>query len=724
MRRARCLLAAFLCSLVFASTLSFPAHADWLWDQHRRADALEQAGNMNEALPLWLQLAEGYARLGNWTNAAIYWKKRGLALDAAGRRDEAIQAFENEAYFWTMAGHTDWGQEDLIRADALRSTIRLFAKREGSASTSGALGKFEPASGSYLGVYSELDPAVVSFPDKAAQEYGRPHAAFLVYSTYGLTYPGGTYLPQTWLQRAKEAGATLQLHLQPLGGLDEVRDDAYLRALARELKETEIPIFLRFAGEMNGDWVPWYGDPVTYIEKWKIVTQVMRGEAPNVAMVWAPNHVPAFNIDEYYPGDEWVDWVGISMYQDYYASGLAAYPADRESPLDKVRGIYERYAERKPIMIAEWGAANREYTYGTDVTEWGALQIQRFYGAIQMLYPRVKAIFYFSVDQQKTPSPLFPTSVWSSYLLSDKQPIRDAYRSATAAPYFLTSVGQAGERSAPSRYDELTDFAAVRAGEERLESFVKIYDPFISRVEYRLEGEAPVVSTAFPYPFVYNFAPHAGQTRKLEILAYNRDGQLEGRKTVRLVVGEQASGSALVDMPGHWANDLVSRMVSYGIINGYPDATFRPDEPISREAFVKLVATALGLDDVMGGIPSFTDVAADRWSYPQIEAAVAKGVLVPGEYDGQRFNPEGAISRTEVAVILVRALGLWKEAEFEQRAVPFGDAGAIPENRRGYAALAAELGLMGGLPDGRFAGADPATRAQAAVVVARLLDAR
>lgn len=725
------------------------AAADWLWDLHQRAEQLEAAGDVEAALPLWSQLAAGYARRENWTNAALYWKKLGRALEDRGRRAEAVTAYENEAYFWRRAGHADWGAEDLQRADTLRVTIRPFVQRPKDArATAATLAPFEPQSGAYLGVYSELDPAVGSEPARAAAAYGRPHAAFLVYVPWRARF-GDRVFPATWAERARAAGAALQVHWMPHRGLDDVQDDDYLRSFAREAAAAGVPIFLRFGGEMNGDWVAWHGDPQQYVAKWRLVAGVLRATAPNVALVWAPNHVPDHNIDAYYPGDEWVDWVGVSLYQDYYASGRADQPAAHESATDKLHAIYQRYADRKPILIAEWGSAHHEYTRDTSVAGWGALQIQRLYQSLPLLYPRVKAVFYFSVDQRRTPNPFHPTSVWSNYLLTAAPAVRDAYRAATAGPYFHAQVAPVGTLAAPFGQAELADFATVAAGRETLSTYVKIHDPFISRVEYLLAGRLAAATTAFPYSTSLDFTPWAGQTVSLEIRAFNHDGALEGNRVIRLVVGGGPGGPdgpdgpdatptapAFADLQGHWAAPLVQRMAGYGIVNGYPDGSYRPDETISREAFVKLVMAALGLQLTPpapeSGAPAtpatvtsgFADVSPDRWSHGVVTAAVGAGLLVPGEYDGLLLRPADPIPRREMAVILVRAMGLWKEAEFEPHTPGFADAAAIPAAQRGYAALAAAHGLITGLPGNRFGGDEPATRAQAAVVIARLLDAR
>src|SRR5690606_17176725 len=106
------------------------------------------------------------------------------------------------------------------------------------------------------------------------------------------------------------------------------------------------PIFLRYASEMNGDWVKYHGDPELYREKFRLVSKVMKERAPNVAMVWCPFSTPVGSIPDYYPGDEWVDWVGVNIYSVTYLNQNLDLPAAHIAPTTHLRYIYENYAER------------------------------------------------------------------------------------------------------------------------------------------------------------------------------------------------------------------------------------------------------------------------------------------------------------------------------------------------------------------------------------------
>ena len=97
--------------------------------------------------------------------------------------------------------------------------------------------------------------------------------------------------------------------------------DSYIKATANYLKKLNIPVFLRFAGEMNIK--ANCGDFNSYIKAFRYISIIMKDIAPNVAMVWSPNDVSAKDrtYDQYYPGDEYVDWIGISTYTQRYFQG-------------------------------------------------------------------------------------------------------------------------------------------------------------------------------------------------------------------------------------------------------------------------------------------------------------------------------------------------------------------------------------------------------------------
>ncbi len=86
---------------------------------------------------------------------------------------------------------------------------------------------------------------------------------------------------------------------------------------------------------------------------------------------------------------------------------------------------------------------------------------------------------------------------------------------------------------------------------------------------------------------------------------------------------------------------------------GYPDGTFKPEFPVTRAEFAKMVLLLFGLSSETPIRPSFPDVTPEHWAYGYIEGAV-KNNLVLGYPDGT-FKPEGNITIAEVLTVIVRA---------------------------------------------------------------------
>jgi hypothetical protein len=111
-----------------------------------------------------------------------------------------------------------------------------------------------------------------------------------------------------------------------------------------------------------------------------------------------------------------------------------------------------------------------------------------------------------------------------------------------------------------------------------------------------------------------------------------------------------------VDYVDVTANDAVDLLSDLGIITGYEDETFRPDNTLTRAEAATIMVRMLGLDDeVVKGNTVFTDVPASHWASGYINVAVANGI-VNGLGDGT-YNPEGLVTYEQVVKMIVCALG-------------------------------------------------------------------
>ena len=735
----RAVATALLVILPLVST-SNQAQAASLRYRLQQADEYAREGRLDEAVPIWVEAAFYYeaaavqARsspeaVGDWTNSALYWKMAGQAYDKLGQRDWAVDAYTLEARTWRLAGEPSWGDEDLLRAATLRSSVRIFVEREGrpvygatnrtgvpaEPAAGGETAKpalYEPQSGAYLGVYSEMDPPIGNTWSKSEKVYGKAHAIGLVYNEW-------RQMARVYLAQGSPRTA-LEIAWQFTNGLNDVLDDSYLHAFAKQLRDAKVPVFLRVAGEMNGDWVPWSGDPELYKQKFRLVAQVIHREAPNVAIVWSPNPVPQYNIMDYYPGDDVVDWVGTSVYLNYYENNNPDRPQDHADPLSRLDFIYEHFADRKPIMISEGAIAHAEYTTGSDRTAWGVANLRRLYAYLPLVYPRVKAVVWFSVNQK---SPLYGLSnKYADYQLTDNTEVLETYKSVTSSSYYHSRVPDPGEPtpSAPHSYVELGRGEALKAGVEHLSAFVKGWDPLPSKVEYLVDGKTIGTATTVPYDLESDFSGYAGKLISLGVKVYDRQGQVEISAAKQVPVGSLAG--TFPDTVNHWARDDIAELVGIGAVSGLPDGGYHPDEPISRAAFTKLLISALNAETPSPFGTGYSDVPTDYWAAAFVSAAVRDGILEPGESSG-RLNPAGPMSRGEVARMLVRAMRLEQAAKDlgKSALTSFADDAAIPTSLKPYVQVAVSNGLMKGKPDNAFGAAEPVTRAQAAVIIGRLL---
>ncbi|BCM90821.1 endoglucanase H [Abditibacteriota bacterium] len=167
-------------------------------------------------------------------------------------------------------------------------------------------------------------------------------------------------------------------------------DDYFIEA-AHTVGDFKLPVFISIDHEMNGNWYPYSqtypGSKTTaadYVAAWKRIVSIFRKEgANNAAFVWSPNvpDIGGIPYTDYYPGDDYVDWVGISFYSGNSMSAMDT--------------IYRQLAPRKPFFITEWATSTEQDRLNSlfpgDV-EW----VKQFFTAIETRYPRVKAISWFN----------------------------------------------------------------------------------------------------------------------------------------------------------------------------------------------------------------------------------------------------------------------------------------------------------------------------------------
>ena len=170
-----------------------------------------------------------------------------------------------------------------------------------------------------------------------------------------------------------------------------------------------------------------------------------------------------------------------------------------------------------------------------------------------------------------------------------------------------------------------------------------------------------------------------------------------------------SAATSVSDYESHWAASDIRSGIAAGIITGYSDGTFRPENAITRAEFFVLVNNAFKYTTTAA--IAYTDVTGNAWYAPVIGKAKAAG-YINGYPDGG-IHPDGNISRQEVAVVLSRINKLTSSSI----TLPYTDAADVASWSKQAIIAAAEAKIMVGYPEGDFKPEAAIKRAEALVAV-------
>ncbi|HWS33056.1 MAG TPA: glycosyl hydrolase [Actinoplanes sp.] len=206
-------------------------------------------------------------------------------------------------------------------------------------------------------------------------------------------YPWSGYAPVSEPEVPSDAVLMVSWHGTTHQRITSGKSDKNIALMATRLAGMKRPVMLRWGWEMNGNWFAWDGShngkkPGGFITSWRRIHRIFRENgASNVAWVWSPNwnsgpDVSWNRFQHYYPGDAYVDWVGVSGYN-----------FGKESPKTLFSPIVAEYGRRKPIVLAETAAIEHG---GSSKATW-----TRKLSAYVASTPSIGAVVWFDTDNQK-----------------------------------------------------------------------------------------------------------------------------------------------------------------------------------------------------------------------------------------------------------------------------------------------------------------------------------
>ncbi|MCI8537816.1 MAG: hypothetical protein HFF18_04020 [Oscillospiraceae bacterium] len=271
------------------------------------------------------------------------------------------------------------------------------------------------------------------------------------------------------------------------------------------------PTFVRIGGEMN----VWNTatTPAEFIPAYQHVAELARAYSPNTALVFSVNYSSAHlvDMDTFYPGDQYVDWVGVSLYynlthhsgnttdEEFLGSGTYGDPM-----LNIQQTVNLARLHNKPVMITEGGAGN---TYnGEDISWWASERMQKAFSFLPMVYPEVKCII--SSDYQYSWEPI-------SYKFYNQPVMTAAYRQAVASnPTFLHSY-----HDTASYYTKLSSYTGPWSGEMTFAAYS--YAPTKLAATWLLDGQIAATALEYPYSYTLNVDALPAGAHTLQVLFDN-----------------------------------------------------------------------------------------------------------------------------------------------------------------------------------------------------------
>lgn len=330
-----------------------------------------------------------------------------------GQFADALRCYEmyRDAYKYIDANTDENCTEPLKYAESfinhysrIEPVVYTTAKNPADVPYYGA--KNEPRVGTYTGMCGVYDPDIST--------------GFLLYVQFGTeSMPSFSYkLPKNVSGYMLELAWNTSDH--SIEAFKDIADGKYDDYIIENLKWLDTlkdcKVLLRFGAEVN-EWEvnTTYAKngrleefKAQYIAAFRKIATMRNTYAPDVAMVYSPNDISNMYVShtDFYPGDEYVDWVGMSSYMNkssnandtwgsmtdaYYSRGKYA------SQILKMKPIIDDFGGRKPIVISECGFCYSS-TKSSQTQAHAEEKIKLFYAYVNMVYPQVKAVYYFNTN--------------------------------------------------------------------------------------------------------------------------------------------------------------------------------------------------------------------------------------------------------------------------------------------------------------------------------------
>ena len=469
---------------------------------------------VNDTTRSWLcaryqNIGNAYEQLGDYENSARMYKKQIELAKTIGWYDSAKIAEAKSSHY--------------------ASDVRLYQKMYGTVKYYGARNEHERGVLFGISADSSTDQTQCS--------------AKLIYLEFGDTNFNWI---RSELKKANENKQAVEFSLNlPNQGNDIQRvlnDSTFLNTVANLLREyPNVKFFVRFAAEFD-IWET-RTDSESYKKAFQKVADIIHHNVPNAAMVFSPNMVSSWdvNVDDYYPGDEYVDWVGISLYMMRYFQGVknrdedSRYlevvfgTGDSATPVLCAKKLVDLYGDRKPIMISEGGASHHIRTVNEDSTAWALNRLKQTYTYLPMVYPQIKLMMYFDT---------VISDEINDYALKTNNEMKNLYNELTSNGIFIKKTAA---KDGIVSYKELQNTIYSDGNPLEISAYAHVFKQDNLKVNYYIDEKWCGASFEMPYEKTFDISGYNNGEHTLRV-SVEANGNEAYSKKYKLVVNKPQQG--------------------------------------------------------------------------------------------------------------------------------------------------------------------------------------
>lgn len=410
------------------------------------------------------KLANIYEEMGDYNNSAIMYER-----------------------LVPYARIKEWNDSIIIaetKAEQFKSKVELYTDN-GISPYFGAIN--EPRNGVLYGIIGE----------SGNRSYLENESAILVYHELGREM---YYYMDSLMTDASEKGLCVEFAINCLGEANDIVNFENFKWDIANISQLfnrypDVKFFVRFGAEVN----IWGNKPDTeqFKNAFRYVSDYFKNNNSNVAVVWSVGSVNQWGADyyDYYPGDAYVDWVGVSLYSIRYFQGNPNAPSyeaayfrsgENADPVLNMKEIIEKFGDRKPIMISESGQSWRvdSQYISENTTEWAIDRMKEVYNYLPMVYPEIKMIMHFD----KYMNEMF------KYSLGENPDILNTYLDMISNPRLIKGDNFLSSVCYRPLYNGVNMDKVMP-----LSAYVHVYNDKVSKVDYYVDGSFMATASKIPY---------------------------------------------------------------------------------------------------------------------------------------------------------------------------------------------------------------------------------